>query len=161
MPKLFFCSSCRLSFQLGWFHYHKFDSGYASATFLVCKECGTQYKMEHAIRGQLPERIFAQPEPITKPVDLDSDSLDSVVHYHSGYKEWQFYQVQLNSRPEHEEHKGMPVWFEGTTDKLKLADVKCCYCGSGSSLVSEWPEVNRSCPRCKENWLKCGAYWIT
>jgi len=161
MPNLYFCSSCRLTFQLGWFHYHQFDSGYGSATFLVCKECGTQHKMEHPIRGQLPERIFAQPEPVTKPADLDSGSLDSLAHYHLGYKEWQSYPAQLNPRPEHEEHKGMRIWFKGITGKIKLADVECWYCGSGSSLVSEWSKRNSSCPRCKENSLECIAAWMT
>ncbi len=163
MPNLYFCSSCRLSFQTGWFHYHQFDSGYAAATFLVCKECGTQHQMEHAIRDQLPERMFAQPEPVTNPDDDDPDRtdslLDSILRFGSGYKEWQSYQVQSNPRPEREEHKGMPVWFEGITDKLHLADVKCSYCGSATSLVSECPEENSSCPRCKEPSLKCVAMW--
>lgn len=161
MPNLYFCSSCGLTFEIGGFHYHQFDSGYSSATFLVCKECGTEHKMEHAIRGQLPKRMFAQPEPVTKSVDVNpgsSDSLlDSVLSYYSGFKEWQSYQVQSNPRPEREEHKGIPVWFEGITDKLNFADVKCYYCGSANSLVSEWPEENSSCPRCKESSLKCIA----
>lgn len=35
--------------------------------------------MEHATGGQLPERMFAQPEPITNPVEIDPGSLGSLL----------------------------------------------------------------------------------
>lgn len=118
--------------------------------------------MEHAVGSQLPERMFSQAEPITKPFDVDPDSFESLINKLTpGYEEWQSYEVQSNPRPELEEHKGMPAWFEGITDKLHLEDVEWSYCGSKNFFVSEWREKNRTCPRCGKPSLKCVAVWVT
>jgi hypothetical protein len=54
MPTTFVCNDCALRFSSGWYHYHRFDSGYCGRTLLVCTECGTQHALEWALPNRGP-----------------------------------------------------------------------------------------------------------
>lgn len=55
MPSRHSCSTCDLTFEVGWFHYHDFQSGFAAMTLLVCTACGAQHAVEIALRPDGPE----------------------------------------------------------------------------------------------------------
>lgn len=46
MPADFECSTCRLGFSIGTYHYHSFDDGFIGSTLLVCRETGRQHRLE-------------------------------------------------------------------------------------------------------------------
>jgi len=64
MPVDYQCDACNLAFQIGWYHYHRSIDGYWSATLGFCQKCGTIHKVEHASKGALPDRMFAQAGPL-------------------------------------------------------------------------------------------------
>ncbi|HUT28869.1 MAG TPA: hypothetical protein VMX13_03670 [Sedimentisphaerales bacterium] len=53
MPSDMICTYCRLAFQVGWFHYHKYTD-HPTASYLVCTNCGTMHLIE-----------FGRTEPIS------------------------------------------------------------------------------------------------
>lgn len=52
MPLCFECSECKLKFDVGWYHYHDFSSGYGSCTLLSCTACGTQHGIKYALKDR-------------------------------------------------------------------------------------------------------------
>ena len=68
MPFYFRCDACELAFETGWFHYHEYDE-YGSETRLVCSNCGTLHRLQHAIGGDLPDLFAAQPRPLNVSTD--------------------------------------------------------------------------------------------
>ena len=68
MPSEYQCDECGLNFTIGWFHYHRFDSGYGSSTLLVCKACGTMHSVEHPVRkSSVTEILRVKAGPIFRP----------------------------------------------------------------------------------------------
>ena len=49
MPQNHRCSSCGLCASVGWFHYHRFTSGFGSETWCVCRSCGTMSTIRHPV----------------------------------------------------------------------------------------------------------------
>ncbi len=83
--------------------------------------------------------LKAQPEPLTADLDcpLDDDRILDFVGYRAGC---------LHSRW---------VEVEGAPSD------KCIYCGASGTLLEDWPEENRTCPRCDETTLYCICSWMT
>ena len=52
MPTTYKCNSCELEFDIGWFHYHDFNSGYGSETLLICDSCGTKHTIQIAMSNR-------------------------------------------------------------------------------------------------------------
>src|SRR5688572_26944552 len=65
----YFCSTCRLMFTIGWDHYHSFDRGYGAMTQLVCRRCGNQHYVEHAIDPTKPDRLLGTRQPQRWPAE--------------------------------------------------------------------------------------------
>lgn len=67
MPNDYHCLDCHLSFSVGWFHYHEFPEydgvRYGSETLLVCRECGTQHRLEQALTETRHDRLLARSGP--------------------------------------------------------------------------------------------------
>lgn len=50
MPTTYRCTTCRLEADLGSYHHHFFDDGFAATTLLMCMRCGTPHKVRIALR---------------------------------------------------------------------------------------------------------------
>jgi hypothetical protein len=55
MPVDFKCGACDLRLSVGWYHYHGMHDGYSGRTLLVCRACGGQHAIEHAVRDRGPK----------------------------------------------------------------------------------------------------------
>lgn len=58
MPSNYHCKSCGLCACIGWFHYHRFETGYGSETHFVCTDCGTIHAIRHAIPHKFGEPYY-------------------------------------------------------------------------------------------------------
>ena len=55
MPSDIICTSCRLAFSAGWFHFHGKDTDdYPTASLLVCTNCGTMHQVEFGLTDHVP-----------------------------------------------------------------------------------------------------------
>src|SRR5688572_11303186 len=82
MAAEYHCRDCFLAFSVGWNHYQCGIIDYSAETLLVCANCGTCYRVMHAIKpkkpsvisrwvssqeqpvSSIPDRLFAQPAPL-------------------------------------------------------------------------------------------------
>lgn len=59
MPTTYRCTACRFEADLGWYHHHSFDDGFAATTLLMCAQCGAHHKVKMALRPSMdpPARV--------------------------------------------------------------------------------------------------------
>ncbi len=181
MPTEWECDSCQLFFVTGWFHYHIFSSGYAAETNLVCRWCGTMHTLKHAItltprerdemevsasalpKKQLPDRMFAQREPLfvdlaeRERAHLSDDEAISFADGRPRFPDWIEYGESRVFRPRRTVRSFATV--EGCSDVLTLMNVRCHHCGELEGLVSDWSE-DQGCPRCNGK-MTIFNFWIT
>jgi hypothetical protein len=157
MPEVYACRQCGLTFEVGWYHYHDFSSGYAAETLLVCRECGTAHAVEHAVTprqdpdlgGELPadqgpiwrpDRILRQPGPIRVPTDTDAPL------FLPAYADW----LPCGDAPTIRPDRVLQpfIGMEGIADGLALGVVRCGHCGVLGSLLDRWPDEGAPCPGC-------------
>jgi len=131
MPEVYACKKCGLIFEVGWYHYHEFESGYAAETVLVCRECGTVHAVEHAVTPrQVPDlegKLPPDQGPIWRP--------DRVLQPFIG--------------------------MEGIADELALGAVRCGHCVAVGSLLDRWPDEGAPCPECGAPIRGIVSSWIT
>jgi hypothetical protein len=163
MPEYFHCRACRLAFETGWFHYFEYDDGFASETRLVCSNCGTMHRVQHAIHGHQPDRLSAQSKPLEFTVfqlvadGLSPEQLEMLEFFGSvdvlfggfldrHYGAWQGHTPVYSVRPWRSEVPA--VWMEAIKDELHLESVKCANC-TKTGRLTEWRLDDQRCPRCK------------
>lgn len=121
MPSEYECESCKLTFSVGWFHYHNFSSGYGSQTLLVCTACGTVHGVEHPIRDSaVAERMQVQPGPVIDPPRLSG------------------------GRAIHDRDCASAAPTLGR----KFPELSCLHCQSVGTLRKDWPLFGAPCPKC-------------
>jgi RNase P subunit RPR2 len=138
MPSDFECPNCHLGFSVGWYHYHRSDSGYIARTLLVCSVCGVQHSIEHPIQKKNEE---------PKPLVLESFNEPMInVQRVSGTK-------LLSPGKE---------WQNRTSiESQKVKDLSCQHCANKGMLVAEWPLFGASCPKCGTKIQKALTSWRT
>src|SRR5579871_4955017 len=62
----YYCDACCLRFSIGWGTNR--PGQYCASTDLVCKECGTWHKVDHAYNRDIPDRLRAQSCPLFRKV---------------------------------------------------------------------------------------------
>lgn len=163
MPSDYVCGNCRLSFSLGWFHYHECDTHWAS-TLLACGSCGTRHTINHATpEGLRKERSdldrILRPEPVGdelwaalnpsfRPLDEDKNDrwLDGTGKV-EWITPWTWEQLSLDTQ-------------DMNIDEI-LGQLVCHYCEGDGTLVKEWPNEGAQCPSCNEVIKDSVAFWVT
>ena len=138
MPSDFECQNCHLAFRVGWYHYHRLDSGYGARTLLVCSVCGIQHSIEHPIqkKKEEPKPLVLESfnEPITNAQKLSGTNLLSFD------KEWK---------------------NRALIESEKVKDLLCQHCASVGTLVAECPLFGAPCPKCGTKIQKALTSWRT
>ena len=148
------CSTCRLMFTIGWDHYHSFDRGYGAMTQLVCRRCGNQHYVEHAIDSKTPDRLLGTREPQRWPAERS----DKPTSWQLPRADWVEPVIDFELRPAR-----TPVSsprLVGLEDTLELSKATCVFCDAVGALSRTWPDGDR-CPSCSEPTLKRTAMWMT
>lgn len=152
MASVYRCGFCGLGFEVGWNHYHQEHRNAAAATSLVCRGCGTWYKLDHKIDGGA-DGLYAWGGPVTS----SSQETGSLLVPVAGTPPAEQVRTTHLFRPVREPQN--ELYLEGVSDPLELASFTCVFCNRKGALVSNWPEGDTICPRCRKatlNW--CGLY---
>jgi hypothetical protein len=183
MPSLYHCSHCKLGFESGWFHYfrsHKSDFG--AETRLVCKQCGTAHRVEHAICAA-SDRVSGQDHPLTVPPDPETydrlvlasaDKLRFMLQgisrddpsYSKLELEVLFVELlKMTYGPWREcarrsNRSDGPIVGYRVGARLDLTRATCNHCLALASLV-EWDDANSDCPRCQTPHLRFTGEYVT
>ncbi len=161
MPTAFFCSSCKLGFAVGWFHYHGEADGFDAETLLVCSACGTMNTVQHPASVRPPvlgglllkrkavpkraDRLMAQ----SGPCFVENAKNDVTLHL----KPWQECGVTHVLCP-----KSKQSYMKGFID---LGPIKCHHCRRTETIVRDWEYHNVRCPACGQPSLSVAKQWIT
>ena len=134
MPFEYECEACSLNFAVGWYHYHKHDTGYGSRTLLICENCGTMHSVEHPIgKTGVEERVQHQRQPIFQTEELSGRRMIL-------YGDW------LGSE---------------TLKGNSLKELVCSYCHKKGGIKKDWPSRGAPCPNCSEIVEKPRISWMT
>ena len=160
MPNSFYCKACKLSFAVGWFHYHGSAEDFWAETLLVCSACGTMHTVQHPVSARIPvlgglfskigtpkklDRLMAQDGP--RFVDSTEDRLLGWL------REWHECSIAHVLCP-----KSKHAYMKGFID---LEPVKCHHCSRSETLVRTWEPYNVRCPACGKPELRERKSWIS
>lgn len=133
MPSDYECEKCGLNFTVGWYHYHRTDTGYGARTLLVCTSCGVVNSIEHPVKGaSVVERLQVQKKLLVRPAKF-SERINF-------YKDW--------------------IGSEVVSGR-KLQKLSCLHCGSAGTLRKDWPLFGAECPGCRTIISKPRQVWRT
>ena len=130
LPDFWKCTNCRLAFILGWFRYSLEATPYWSATFLVCRQCGTAHAIGHSSTEAIcKDGFFNLGGPLfdeDNPTASSDESRDVIRLYEP---------IDVSNWP-------------GGSDLVtdNIAELTCAHCG-GDSLTNRW-EKSWPCPSC-------------
>ena len=152
MPTRYRCSECRLGFEIGWYHYHRESNNAMAATFLACVKCGAAYMLDHKYDGSR-DQLYAWGGQVTwVPTEYEGWFQNA-----PGTPEMAAVPCDHDFRPVRKKEEWARL--EGILDELKLDDFACVFCHGAGTLVNQWPEGKKTCPRCgKETWEMVGSY---
>lgn len=136
MPSDYECPQCHLGFSVGWFHYHRHESGYGGRTLLVCTACGVQHSIEHPLNA-----------------DPQAGNVDSLESYPT--------QV-IDSRRVAGNHLFPELpWVKRTPlDGSAVEKLKCQNCTAEGALVRDW-KASYPCPKCGTTIGEPLVCWMT
>lgn len=146
MPTIYRCSSCALGFETGWYHYHRVVDGAMAATFVVCSKCGSQYMLDHKYDDGRDE-LHAWGGRIT----MEPTEREGVFPSASATPPMAKLPSDLDFRPVRK--KQPHARLEGVRDDLRFEGFECAFCHKVGTLIGEWPEGNKTCPRCGKHTL--------
>jgi hypothetical protein len=133
MPSEYECDECGLNFTVGWYHYHRFDSGYGGRTLLVCTSCGTVHSLEHPVRdASVQERLQVQAGPVVRPQKVDGRL--------TVYGDW---------------------LGNDETGGKKIKELTCMHCARAGTLRKDWPLLGGPCPKCGTKIRRPRESWMT
>ena len=133
MPTDHECSTRKLGFSVGTYHYHSFDSGYLGRDLLVCTKCGVQHAVEVPSDDSVPFRQESLSEPV-----IDCPQL-------AGY---------CLLLPDHD-------WGRQTASASRdPSQLHCHFCNTAGNIVSAIV-AGDLCPRCGRILPKPISQWMT
>lgn len=180
MPADYHCEECNLFFSIGWFHYDGGQLEYPAASFLVCSECGTCHRIDHAEKPRAPatrwwcrplfqrpdkaplvelkqDRLFCQAAPLFAFLEKQSDQRINPVDLNA-FREWKSL-GEFPLRP-WQYTQQTSSWAEGCNEPLELRQVACGHCEKMGTLLRE-EKAELPCPACKRSNVEIFRAWMT
>ena len=147
MPTEYECEECQLTFVSGWCLTGKRHPG--GLEFLVCKECGTQHKVESSPKSGVRFRVVAQPEPLT--FFKSRTEIEDAFEPNANRQEWvELFVIETASSE--------PI--DESSSELQFEDITCAHCAMKGEVISAMSDED-NCPRCKKDTLRLVMSWIT
>ena len=133
MPRDFECTTCKLGFSVGTYHYHSFEGEFLGRDLLVCASCGLQHAVEIPRSVGLPYAHESLTQPLTDCRKLDGSCL---------------------LFPDDQ-------WGHRTfVDDRNPESLYCHYCDQRGHITIKM-ELGGRCPRCSEILPRPIADWMT